>query len=213
MSERRNFTRKSGFRDSRLIIIATEGKKTEVIYFNGLKEYYNNPKIHVEVLERSVSASDPATVLKMLDQFRSKYNLRKSNDQLWLTIDVDRWGSQKLSSISQQCIQKQYYLAVSNPAFEIWLIMHIHALNTYTRDVQVELLENKKEGNRSRLEIELVNLLGSYNKTNPNMQFFNQHVIEAIQNARSADAHPEQRWTNELGTKVYLLAEEIINPH
>jgi hypothetical protein len=42
MPAKRDFKRKSGLRDARLIIIAAEGEKTEKIYFEGLKEYYQN---------------------------------------------------------------------------------------------------------------------------------------------------------------------------
>lgn len=210
MADRRNFARKSGLRDARLIIIAAEGEETEKAYFEGLKEHYFNPRVHVEVLGRLESASDPTRVLKLLDQFRSTYHLRKGYDQLWLVIDVDRWGNQKLSSVSRQCLQKGYQLAVSNPAFEIWLILHIRALDSYSPEGLNELLLNRKENNRTRLERELLALLGSYNKAKPDMEFLCQHVLTAIQNARVADAHPEDRWPNELGTRVYLLAEEIV---
>ncbi len=210
MIGRRTFTRKSGVRDARLIIIAAEGEETEKIYFDGLKKYYANPHIHVEVLERLESASDPARILKILDQFRSTYKLRKGYDQLWLVIDVDRWGSQKLAAVSQQCVQKAYQLAVSNPAFEIWLLLHIRALDTYSHEVQTEFLNNRKEGNRTRLEKEFVNLLGSYNKVNLDMEFFSQHVLIAMRNTQIADRHPESRWPNELGTRVYVLVGEIL---
>jgi hypothetical protein len=210
MPERRSFTRKSGLRDSRLIVIASEGEETETIYFEGLKKYFTNPRIHIEVLQRIESASDPIRIMRLLDQFRSLYRLRMGYDQLWLVIDVDKWGDKKLSSVSQQCYQKSYQLAVSNPAFEIWLVLHVRPINSYSLEVIAELLGNKKEGSRTRLEVELVHLLGSFNKINPDMNFFTQHVFEAIENSRSADNHPEDRWPNHLGTRVYLLVEEII---
>jgi hypothetical protein len=212
MSGRRDFKRKSGVRDARLIIIAAEGEETEKQYFEGLKARYENPRVHVEVLKRLDLPSDPAKVIEALDQFRSGYNLRKGYDQLWLVIDVDRWGSQKLSLVSQQCVQKYYRLAVSNPSFEIWLLFHIRSLDTYPSEVLAELLANTKNGKRTRtrLEQELLQLLGSYNKTNPNMDYFAARVREAIRNARAADLNPETRWPNQLGTRVYLLVEEMI---
>jgi len=212
MPGRRDFKRKSGFRDSRLIVIAAEGEETEKRYFEGIKARYDNPRIHVEVLERLDSASDPAKVIKALDQFRSDYKLRKGHDQLWLVIDVDRWGNQKLSLVSQQCIQKCYQLAVSNPSFEIWLLLHVRALDTYPPEILIELLANRKDGKRTRLEQELLLLLGSYNKTNPDMEYFAPRVFVAIQNARGSDRNPDTRWPNQLGTRVYLLLEEIVPP-
>ena len=210
MPERRNFKRKSSLRDSRLIIIAAEGEETEKKYFEGLKENYENPRVHVEVLDRLEASSDPAKVLRRLDKFRSDYNLRRDYDELWLVIDVDRWGNQKLSLVSQQCVQKHYRLAVSNPSFEIWLILHVHSLDAYSPEIQAELIANKKEGKRTRLEQELLALLGSYNKTNPDMNYFAPQVFDAISNARNADKNLENRWPNGLGTRVYLLVEEIV---
>lgn len=211
MSGRRNFKRKSGERDSRLIVIAAEGKETEKQYFEGLKARYTNPRVHVEVLERRESASDPARVIKILDQFRSDYKLRKDHDRLWLVIDVDRWGSQKLSSVAQQCVQKHYQLAVSNPSFEIWLLLHVKSLDSYPPDILAEFLANKKDGDRTRLEKELLNLLKNFNKRNLDMEYFASRVFDAIPNARIVDINPEIRWPNQLGTRVYLLVEELVD--
>jgi len=171
MGVKRNFTRKSGFRDSKLIIIASEGTKTEKVYFEALKEYFNNTRLHIEVLER-LESSDPTNVVKTLDKFKSEYNLRINLDQLWLVIDVDRWGNRKLSNVSQQCIQKSYKLAVSNPAFEIWLLLHSKTLDDYSEEEKQVFLQNPKTHNRSRLEHELVAVLGSYNKSKPDMNIF-----------------------------------------
>ena len=150
MPEKRNFTRRSGFRDSKLIIIAAEGENTERIYFSGIKDFYENARVHVEVLPR-ISSSDPLRVMEELNLFKTEYKLRKNLDQLWLVIDVDRWGDKKLSKVSRLCAQKGYSLAVSNPAFEIWLLFHIQSLDCYTDKEKTELLQNKKTGNRTRL--------------------------------------------------------------
>lgn len=210
MPGKRDFKRKSGFRDSRLIIIAAEGEETEKQYFDGLKAYYENPRVHIKVMERFDSASDPERIIKILDNFRSDYKLRKGHDQLWLVVDVDRWGNRKLSSVSQECIQKHYRLAVSNPSFELWFLLHIRPISSYSHQELAELSENRKHGKRTRLEIELISLLGNYNKRRPNMDYFAPRVFTAIENARLADISPEDRWPNQIGTRVYLLVAEIV---
>lgn len=211
MANRRSFTRKTGFRDAKLIVIATEGERTEKAYFEYLKKVYFSPGTHVEVLDRADSGSDPQRILNLIDGFRNQYSLRPGLDQLWVVIDVDHWGNQKLSSVSSQCSQKGYYLAISNPAFELWLLMHIRKLESYSADELKELLENKKENNRTRLEHELINLFGYYNKSNLDMNCFTKRVKFAIENARQNDINPEDRWPNGLGTRVYLLVEQIVN--
>ena len=39
--------RQEAFRDARLIVIASEGKDTERIYFKALAKEYTNPRVHV----------------------------------------------------------------------------------------------------------------------------------------------------------------------
>jgi hypothetical protein len=202
-------TRRSGVRDARLIIIAAEGLNTEKKYFSDLRATYLNPRIHLEILERLSSASDPARVIRLLDSFRKKYKVQPGYDQLWLVIDVDRWGEGKLAEIARLCQQKDYDLAVSNPCFEVWLLLHLKAPQEYSPAALAELYENRKTGNRTRLDAELLSLLGTYNKSNLNTAPFLPNVAFAIARAKSLDTHPEYRWPITLGTRVYLLAEAI----
>ena len=50
--------RREAFRDARLIVIASEGKDTERIYFKALAKEYTNPRVHVHILERSVDETE-----------------------------------------------------------------------------------------------------------------------------------------------------------
>jgi hypothetical protein len=203
--------RKSNLRDSKLIAIATEGYRTEVSYFNALSSprYYRNPRIHVEVLERVTTDSSPAHVLQMLDEFKKEFKLRVY-DELWMVIDYDRWGEKKISSIAQLCEQKGYNLALSKPCFELWLLLHLTSLDVYDDMQKDEFLKNPKVGSRSLLENEIVNLVGGYNSARPNCDQFIPNIELAIERARKLDTNPGHRWPNELGSRVYLLAEKII---
>ncbi len=213
MIEKRIFSprkRLSGFRDAKLIIIAAEGNKTEKKYFEDVAIHFHNPKIHIEVIEKVSTASAPEHVLRLLDDFSNKYKLRKNYDELWLVIDFDRWGERKLSKIAKLSSQKKYNMAVSNPCFELWLLLHLKSLDDYNENTLKEFIENKKIGNKTRLDIELTNLLGGYNKYNLDTTLFLNHVNEAIQEAMRLDIHPEHRWPNNLGTRVYILVEKVI---
>ena len=204
-------TRKSGFRDAKLIVIATEGMVTETKYFNDLAfdEKYRNPKIHVEILERSATASAPNHIIHELDKFRRQFRLNEY-DELWLVIDVDRWGDAKLSDIATQCEQKVYQLAVSNPCFELWLLLHVKSLDEYAADELSDIANNSRANGRTWLEKELLELCGSYDKSNLNTSHYIPYVETAIQRAQEIDANLEHRWPNQIGTRVYLLAKSII---
>ena len=204
---------KSHTRDASLIIIATEGNKTEQKYFEELasKKYFFNSRIHVRVLDRLDTNSSPSQVLKLLDDFKREFRLKKF-DELWLVIDVDRWGQVKLSDIARQCRQKDYELAVSNPAFELWLLLHLRSLDELSEEEKQEIFLNRKDGTtRTRLEREIINILGAYNKSNPDTDAFIPSLSDAIRRARILDIDPNSRWPNNLGSRVYRLAVKICN--
>lgn len=218
MSPKRTFrprTRRSGVRDPKLIIIATEGTNTEPMYFNDMAspQYFYNPRIHVEVLEREDTASAPEYVIRMLDEFRSHYKLKAGVDELWLVVDTDRWGDAKLSTIGTLCQQKDYQIAVSNPCFELWLLLHHRSLDDYPSETLDEFRANRRIGSRTRLEIELVKLLGEYSKSSLRMEDFLPYIRDAIERARALDTQPEHRWPNDLGSRVYLVVERIMERH
>ena len=72
--------RLSGVRDAKLIIIASEGVKTEPKYFRELASRYVNPKVKVYLLEREdVSTSSPGHVFEELNKFKTQYDLEDSD--------------------------------------------------------------------------------------------------------------------------------------
>jgi len=128
---RRSFTRRSGYRDSRLIVIASEGTRTEPAYFEALRDYLltSPSRVHVEVLRREPgSPSAPEYVIEQLDSFKRSWKL-SSDDELWAVIDYDRWGEAKLSTVATAASQKSYHLAISRPCFEVWRLLHFEDLS------------------------------------------------------------------------------------
>ena len=100
--------RREAFRDARLIVIASEGKDTERIYFKALAKEYTNPRVHVHILERSVDEqnnSSPEHVLKQLNDYKSQYEL-EADDELWLVVDKDRQQVIKYVFLSNEVMKK-----------------------------------------------------------------------------------------------------------
>lgn len=201
--KKRPLNRISNIRDSKLYVIASEGELTEKIYFSELRLKYRNPKVHIEILDRlNRNNSAPNHVLMQLDKFKKEYHLNK-DDELWMVIDLDRWHTSLLSDISKQCSQKKYNLAISNPCFEVWLILHILDLNNCFSSNFESLKSND-------FEKELRRLLGSYNKANPDFSKILLNIEIAIIRAKSLDIDPDCRLPKTFGSRVYKLVEKII---
>ena len=118
--------RREAFRDARLIVIATEGKDTERIYFTELAKEYTNLRVHVHILYRcedEQNNSSPEHVLKQLNKYKGQYELESDDDA----------------------------------------------------------------------------------------QMLIRHVEVAIVGAKLLDKNPSDRWPQTLGTRVYLLAESVMN--
>ena len=208
--------RREAFRDARLIVIASQGKDTERIYFKALAKEYSNPRVHVHVLERSVDEqnnSSPEHVLKQLNDYKSQYEL-ETDDELWLVVDKDRWTEAMLSRVATECSQEvAMHMALSNPCFELWLLLHIEDVALLTPEEQKQWLENRKKSKNADpyLKARLRQKMGSYHESSYDVQALMAHVENAIERARTLDKNPNVRWPQILGTRVYLLAKSVIN--
>lgn len=203
-------SRLSGVRDAKLIVIASEGAKTEPTYFRELASLASNSRVKVLPLmreETEIGHSSPRHVVEMLEQYKDSYPDQEEDDELWAVVDVDNYD---LSEIGRLCHQKGYELAVSNPCVEIWFLLHLKSLDEYSQETLDEFRENAKvTSNRNRLEAELLDILGEYNKSKPKVkEHFYHHTEKAIERARKLD-NLELRWPGDLGSRIYLIVEKI----
>lgn len=210
-----NYTRKEETLDSRLVIIAAEGECTEKIYFEALREYAHNSRVHIKILERDEENkhnSSPEYVLGQLTQYKSE-NPIEQDDELWLVIDKDRWTDKSIRIVAQHCAQDPiYHLALSNPCFELWLILHKLDVSLESEEEKAKMLENKKSGRNSDtyLKRKVRALLGSYSEAHYAANQLVIHAADAITHAEALDGHKRARWPQGLGTRVYKLAQSIL---
>ena len=208
--------RQEAFRDARLIVVASEGKDTERIYFKALAKEYTNPRVHVHILERSEAEqnnSSPEHMLKQLNDYKEQYAL-EADDELWLVVDKDRWPEAMLSRVATECTQDDYmHMALSNPCIELWLLLHLVDVTSLTSEEQQQWLENRRKSKSADpyLKVRLRQEMGSYHEAAYDAQMLIAHVEEAIERAKALDKNPADRWPQTLGTRVYLLAESVMN--
>ena len=180
------------FRDTKLIVIAVEGEKTERQYF----DLFRNVRVQIRVLATGKDhASSPEHVLARLADFRAEHDF-ESDDEFWFMVDVDRWGSEKLDRVTSIAIQKDYNLAISNPCFECWLYLH---LDDPPKDWR--RCHDFKHGIRNRL--------GSYNSSKLDISQFGHGVRSALLRSKALDTQPAERWPNSVGSHVYRVVEKV----
>ena len=208
--------RREAFRDARLIVIASEGKDTERIYFKALAKEYTNPRVHVHILERSEDEqnnSSPEHVLKQLNDYKGHYEL-ESDDELWLVVDRDRWTEAMLSRVATECAQDNFmHVALSNPCIELWLLLHLVDATLLTPEEEQLWMENRRKSKNADpyLKVRLRQEMGSYHESSYDAKMLIEHVDVAIARAEALDKNPADRWPQTLGTRVYLLAESVMN--
>ena len=195
-----------------LISIAGEGK-TEEQYFDGIHNLDSSDIIKVERLEkkdRTDTKSHPNHVIELLDERKEYWQEHGIEaNELWMVVDRDKQNvsEEQLNAIIDKCKKEGYNLALSNPAFELWLLMHISDLKEYSKE---DLLNNEKVNNTRRfIDKELSTILGGYNKKNLKFENFEAKIKDAILNAKGFPTD-NNSLLKELGTSVCILVDKLI---
>lgn len=199
------YKRKTTVRDPyKKIVIAMEGNKTEPKYFEEVKKKFKASTLNIILLNRdnTDNRSAPIHVIKQLNSYK-KDNRFLRTDELWLVIDKDRWTEEQLHIVASQCSINRYNLGLSNPCFELWLVLHYENLAVEPGQVRDGLLSVHKI-KRRLATIRQREGIGSYSDIIDN-------INDAVKNADNLDIDKTTRWPNTLGTRVYLLADSIIN--
>lgn len=211
--EREEFFRSSNtLEKEKVFILAFEGNSTEELYFEGFKDFvkYNDEIIYIHLLKREKrdTRSAPKHVfLKLKNEARDVYNFG-IDDELWMIIDTDRWTN--IPDMVDECKKLgNMFVAVSNPCFEFWLLLHVKNIKEYSKEELELILENKKISLRKHfLDIKIAEITGSYNKRNPDLTNFLPHIDLAVAQARELDSKGEAFPTG-LGSHIYKLIEKL----
>lgn len=109
------------------ILIVCEGEKTEPIYFKDLQHRFRNRLVHVEINDESgvpMTLVERAIALRAEAQHQARAQ-RDDNllyDEVWCVCDVDEHP--RLDEACELAKAQGIDVAVSNPCFELWAILH-----------------------------------------------------------------------------------------
>lgn len=211
--ERSDLFRVSNVKEKeRIFVLAYEGNETEAIYFESLKDspLFNNELIYLISLKRDKDDHNSApkhVFSKLKREVKELYTL-DIHDELWMIIDRDRWHN--LQEICDKCTEEgNFYLALSNPCFEFWLLLHIKDINEFSSEELNSIWENRKVRNKTYLKKLLSDLLDNgYNESNPQPERFLPYLNDAVIRAKALDT-PQESFPTKLGSHIYKLIEKI----
>jgi hypothetical protein len=108
------------------LLLVCGGKETEPRYLDGLKQAFRNPAVCVRIAAKGV---DPVSLVKYAATIRDQY--RDEFDEVWCVFDVDEFD---VTTAIRQADGDDIRLAISNPCFEIWLLLHFADCTASVRD-------------------------------------------------------------------------------
>ena len=223
---------------SKIIFISCEGAITEEEYFKMVSEIFSVVKSKVQFISvredinrtpckfrnneqiSELGKSQPYQLVEKIDTFKQKkesvFDFKNhSEDEFWIVADVDNHTDinhiKKWTSTLKECEEKGYGYAISNPFFEVWLLLHHVDVNEY--DYEYAVTENHPYEKTSHYRERLHDVAKAplKDKKHISAEYYNEEKVrQAIIRAKALHTDKNEKWPHNLGSTVYLLLEKIV---
>jgi hypothetical protein len=201
----------------RVIIISCEGRNTEPEYFKAIKNNLSDcidVLLEIEIVPKEDNASDPKYVVCNLDTFIDKYDYKSEHDEMWVVWDRETVDSRKkhILEMIPECKKKNYNIAMTNPLFEFWLLLHVADINTYNKDTLYANDWVNEAKTRRYIDKELSKILkNGYNKKNFNIDIVTkENILKALEQEKLFENDLDIIIDN-LGSNIGDLIKKILS--
>ncbi len=166
-------------------------------------------KVASNFLIKELSISD--SIIQIEDYIKRQFvTYEEGHDKICLIADRDKqsFKEDQFDYVVNTCNEKGYEFYISNPCFELWLLMHYDEIFDMDKE---KLLANPKETPRAKkrfLEKQLSLLMKGYNKNNLNFEKLIMRIGKAIKNEKKFCENIENLKTD-LGCNIGLLIEQM----
>lgn len=223
---------------SKIIFLSMEGSVTEEEYFALVSDIFSDIKSRIQFISvaedavhthhksrtqeqtKMLGKTRPKQLIERIEQFKGEkddiYQFSKyPEDEFWIVTDVDNnwsplWKNEWNDALAV-CNQKGYGYAVSNPFFEIWLLLH-H--DTPSEDDKAFAVTDSHDYEPTSHFRERLRILGVPLKDQKHIisEHYDADKIRlAIERARMLHHSREERCPQYFATTVYLLLEKIMD--
>ena len=221
---------------SKIIFLSCEGAVTEEEYFKMISQMYSEIKSKIQfvsVLEeaintpvkfrsleqtKTISKNKPKQLVDKIDKYKIENNAvydfdKHPEDEFWIIADVDDHTDEnnidEWNEAITACEEKGYGYAISNPFFELWLLLHhVDVIeNDYKYAVTCEHPYEVTNHFRNRLSNDAKAPLKKQKHISAR-HYDRDKVLAAIYRAKQLHINQE-KWPTNLGSTVYVLLEKI----
>jgi hypothetical protein len=197
-----------------VILIVTEGAQTEPKYFEHFRNRHTNIDIRVVGNKTGAGETDYLSLIRKAADYREKNQLSPtSGDATWVVADGDvnynnpdpiATKEKQLSQARKLADKKGIRLALSNPCFELWYLLHFQYTTKFLKDY-------------AAVKVMLASYIPAYEKTDDVFAQLAAETPKAIQNAKRLEeyhlkdgaAQPFEIAVNPF-TDVYQLVETLL---
>lgn len=183
-------------RDVSKILIITEGFMEES-YFRALKSHYRR-KIEIKAF-CSNKGQNPLNIVKFAIEKQQKYKITDEIKSTWCVFDIDNNTRDDLDKALSLSRKNKLEIALSNPCFEVWLLMH------YERST-APIHPSQKAKTLVKSKIPVYDCTKSFFQDNVNV--FNELVERLDVAIKNSEIIDKQDYENP-STQVYKLIKEI----
>lgn len=197
-----------------------DNKEETISFVNDYFDNYSNDSIYVEELYSVVIDIFKIDMFSSLAEKVSEYlnkqmivlDFNPKIDKINLIVDRDKssFRDEQYDKLVSECRSKNINLYISNPSFEVWLLMHFEKFDNLDFE---KLLENKrvnaKKNSRKYADKMLSDIIG-YDKSNLKFSHFIDKIDDAIAREKNY-CEDLDGLKNNVGSNVGTLIEEMRN--
>ena len=202
-------------RSKPVILIVTEGEKSEPKYFAHFRTRQNNIEVRVVPNSRNGSKTDYASLIRKAIKICKDDGLSPSiGDSVWIIADADvnyqaadavNKKNAALSEARKKAGNESFKLILSNPCFELWYLLHLRYTTAHFSDYDAVRKALEQAG------------VTDYEKHNDLYERLVSYTSEAIDRSKRLEKfHTGNGFPLPLGidanpyTEVYKLVERLI---
>ncbi|MBR5039816.1 MAG: RloB domain-containing protein [Clostridiales bacterium] len=198
-----------------------EGQNTEAWYFQNIidnkKELGIHSLIEICLMEKTgedEGVSNPKSLFNLAEREKSNPNngFDAKHDKMIIVFDTDIYQTKPQEFRNfYELAKKEYMLAVTNPSFELFLLLHYKdSLINVIIPEEEKILANEKIGNQRYIAKRFSAISGMNSKKNPKVGTLAKKVDIAIEQEKSINQDAESA-LGSLTSNIGRIIEQIRN--